>query len=813
MRLFSFLRTWLATFVAFGLALAFMLASPAAMAAINFDNTPSGGTAGATGIELIRNTAAGSPTGHYVGLRVSSTVALTNVYARAILTGTGYVLDATEVQDHALGDLSGTPKNSFWFINFPATAPVAGTFRVEIYENGPPGTGSLAGTSPAYNLLNGNSDGSASASKVFSVTVNGGSSIVLGQAFDVVICYDTAASGNADGSAVTIGPAATNAFDPTGLRLINIPTVTLHNATSCGGTTLSTNSNQLFYPAAGSKSLQSTRATYTFVSMNQSSVALSPIVDSQNGGYKYNGDFATPPTGVSYTVAAATNTTTLSKTVSVTESAGAANGVTYTITATNTGAAAVTLDSFIDVLPTSPAAVTYVAGSAKFNGTAIANPLISGATLTFANPGGATAFTIPANSSRSLTFQANIPATNGAYTNNVTAKIGTVVIDTTTSTTDNVPATATTRIGPPVLTVTKTANTPTIVNTATGTTATYTIKVANTGTTAAGVSITDTALPTGFTYASTAAVTLATSASCAVAATRTTTVNPAVGATSPSWGTFSIPGGCDVSVQFVANVANTAADGTFSNSATTTTTTAPATINNFDGTPAGTTSDNVTVTSPVLAVTKTTSTPNVGPGASASYSITVTNSGTADALGVKVSDTLPAGFAYASTTSVTLNGTAVAAAGFTTGGTAGVPTWDTSPSGGFTIPAGKTLVIVFAATASTTTGTYNNSASSTSTNAKTITNFDGNAAGNTSDDVTVATIILTVTKATTTPTVVNTATGTTANYTVTVTNSGTASATGVKVSDTLAAGFTYASTTSITLNGAAVAAADRKSVV
>ena len=204
MRLSSFLRTWLANVAAFGLALALMLVSSAALAAITFDNTPSGGAAGAANIELIRDTAAGSPTGQYVGLRVSSNIALTNVYARAIVDGLGYSLDATQAQDQSLGDLAGTAKTSFWFINIPTTT-ANGTFRVEIYSNGPPGVGALDGTSSIYGLVSADGDQAAGANKISSVVINGGSEIVLGQNFNAVICYDVNTQGTNN---LLIGPAA-----------------------------------------------------------------------------------------------------------------------------------------------------------------------------------------------------------------------------------------------------------------------------------------------------------------------------------------------------------------------------------------------------------------------------------------------------------------------------------------------------------------------------------------------------------------------------------------------------------------------------
>ncbi|MBW4640778.1 MAG: hypothetical protein KME05_21640 [Gloeocapsa sp. UFS-A4-WI-NPMV-4B04] len=118
----------------------------------------------------------------------------------------------------------------------------------------------------------------------------------------------------------------------------------------------------------------------------------------------------------------------------------------------------------------------------------------------------------------------------------------------------------------PNLTVTKTTSTPNVTNTATGTTATYTITVSNaTGrSTANNISISD-ALPTGFTYASTGTVSLN------GGATRSTTpVNPTAGATNPSFGTFTIPGGGSVAVTFTVNIASSVAAATYQNPATAT---------------------------------------------------------------------------------------------------------------------------------------------------------------------------------------------------------------------------------------------------
>src|SRR5207237_695330 len=138
--------------------------------------------------------------------------------------------------------------------------------------------------------------------------------------------------------------------------------------------------------------------------------------------------------------------------------------------------------------------------------------------------------------------------------------------------------------------------------------------------TADGVQISD-VLPGGFSYASTGNVALN------GGATRPSTSDPTAGATTPSWGTFSLPAGGSVAITFTVNVASSVTPGTYQNPASATSTTAGAQITNYD--PASSTAEDVTVTNPgVLTVTKTTSTAKIGNkpnGGTATYTITVSN--------------------------------------------------------------------------------------------------------------------------------------------------------------------------------------------
>jgi uncharacterized repeat protein (TIGR01451 family) len=139
------------------------------------------------------------------------------------------------------------------------------------------------------------------------------------------------------------------------------------------------------------------------------------------------------------------NKLTVGKTASPTQSAS--NGpITFTLIATNSGTIDAVLEDFTDTLPTTPASPTYVSSSSRYNGVAIADPVLSGSTLTWVGT-----FAIPAGTTRSLTFQVNLPTANGTYTNRGVAHISTNQIDTTLVIGDNAPAVATVLLRIPIV--------------------------------------------------------------------------------------------------------------------------------------------------------------------------------------------------------------------------------------------------------------------------------------------------------------------------------------------------------------------------
>ena len=256
----------------------------------------------------------------------------------------------------------------------------------------------------------------------------------------------------------------------------------------------------------------------------------------------------------------------------------------------------------------------------------------------------------------------------------------------------------------------KDTTTPTVVA---GGQATYRIVVRNTGASvASGVTISDT-LPTGFTYASTTLVD-------AYIAPRPTTVNPTAGTTTPTWGNWNIGASGAVTITFVANVDAGAALTTYDNTAYAdaanhaliddvgTVAQDPGTPANQDPEP----DEDVTVVAPPkLQMDKDTSTPIRVAGGQATYTIVVQNNGGSAAEDVVVADTLPAGFTYASSNVVATSATRTATSDPTGGDNA--PAW-----GAWDIDAGGQIVITVVANinASTTPGTYDNTANASATN-------------------------------------------------------------------------------------------------
>ncbi len=493
--------------------------------------------------------------------------------------------------------------------------------------------------------------------------------LVLGQNFDAVVVYSVNSTNN-----ILVQPAAAAAFDPGVLRLGN-SVVQLYASSDGTGAPLSTLNNQLYFLAASS-GVGSVRATFTFQAVGASPTSLSPLVSARSGQYKYNSDFSVPPVNV--TIPAAVNRVSLAKSVSATTlSAGAT--VTYTITASNTGTAATTLDDLVDTLP---AGVTY-AGNVKLNGVASTlTPVVSGSTLTFSDPGGT--LVVPGGGTLALAFDATIPNTSGTYTNSVIGHIGTGVIGRTEAL-GSAPATAATILALADMSVTKTGP----ASIGAGVTFSYTINYVNNGPDAAVNVVVKDTLPPEVTF---------------VSASNGGTVSAGL----VTWPTIASLANA-ASGSFTVTV-RAPASGSILNSASSTASSGDPTPANNDGSAAGA---RVTTTiSPQADVAATVTGPaSVLPGATFNYSVTATNNGLSPAANVVLSDALPAVVVFVSASNGgTLSGSVV--------------TWPTIAS--LANGASVTYTITVTAPAS---GTLLEVASSTSTTVDaTPANNDGSAA-------------------------------------------------------------------------------------
>ncbi|MDQ6990014.1 MAG: hypothetical protein Q9M19_09045 [Mariprofundaceae bacterium] len=398
----------------------------------------------------------------------------------------------------------------------------------------------------------------------------------------------------------------------------------------------------------------------------------------------------------------------------------------YTVTVTNNGAAAVTAVAITHVLP---AGFSYQNASTAGTGGITANPTVTGQSVTWVG------FDVPANSSRTLTYTADIASNTlpAAYFSDMTATASNASLPSLTHTTPVV-------VTSPGLAMNKSVDKSSIVWRGAGIivapfpteVVTYTITATNSGTASSIIDVLD-VLPAGFEYdptvlANVEVVTLNVAGVSSIltrsllASATTYTTYPTLLTATPSWGTFTIPPKSGVnnsvlSITFPVNAvmasgaaAGTnviAAPGTYNN---TLTVAGNVSLPSFVGAP-------VSVASPV---SKWTNTPTAAINGLIDYRLQVSNQDIYAWSAVSVVDYLgtlsTAGVAALTPSGITYG--VANAAYYAIGLTAptGIPGTDplwllTTPTVaaqeltfdnaavGFTIPAGENLFIAYTATA------------------------------------------------------------------------------------------------------------------
>jgi uncharacterized repeat protein (TIGR01451 family) len=498
-------------------------------------------------------------------------------------------------------------------------------------------------------------------------------------------------------------------------------------------------------------------------------------IDSGATGTLSNTATVTAPSGVTDTNPgnnSATDSDTLTPQVDlqVTKTDGSSSytpggSATYTVTIINNGpsdAKNVTLtDNF-------PAGLTLSAdASCVANGNANCGAVTG---LVGETAFGTTGATVGASIGDSLVFTAPVAFASGMTTNPLDNKATATDIDTGNTDSD----TDSDTLAPSVsLSVFKTDGSLTYTP---GGTATYTITITDTGLSdATNVTVTDN-LPAG--------VSLSANASCVANGTASCgTVTGTTGQTSLGTTGATVPIGAGNSIVLSASVSFAPGMTTdpLDNKADAT--------DVLSGATGSSTDSDALALGVSLSVTKTDNSPTYVPGGTATYAITVKNTGLSDATNVTVSDNLPLGVTLTGNASCAPQGTATCG---TVTGTTGQATLGTT---GATIPAGAANALVFTApvafAASLVDDPLINSASAS----------DGpsGASGSGSDsDGKNATADLAITKSDGVTTAVP---GQSVTYTITVTNSGPSDVTGATVADTFPAAIASATWTCVPSGG------------
>lgn len=430
--------------------------------------------------------------------------------------------------------------------------------------------------------------------------------------------------------------------------------------------------------------------------------------------------------------------------------------LTYTVVATNNGPSAATGATITDAFPAELTNATYT------------STVTGGATGNTANGSGDINDTVdmPVGSTITYTIQGTVdPAATGTITNtaSIAAPNGLVETDTNNNNAidvDNITPTAD-------LQITKTDN---VENAVPGRQVTYTIVVTNAGPSdVSGATVVDN-FPadiqvTGYSSSTTGTVSGNT-------VSGTGDINDTVDMTSGSTLTYTV----DATI-------SSSATGTITNTATVT---APQSItdSNLDNNSA----TDIDVLDPELdlAITKTDNVASVEPNDSVTYTIVVSNSGPADAIGATVTDTFPAELTNVSYTSTGTAGTS--------GNTAGSGNINDT----VTIPSGGSITY-------TATGTVTSNASGTVENTATVSAPSGFTdtltSNNTATDVDAInpSFDLAITKDNNVTSVVA---GSSTTYTIQVSNSGPSDVVGATVSDIFPAQLTNVTYTSVASGGA-----------
>jgi uncharacterized repeat protein (TIGR01451 family) len=686
----------------------------------------------------------------YAAYRITNTgaTAETDVWVK-LDTFTGGVVSLATQEDglyrlYALGP--GESKMAYLYLTASGQTATPQSHSVRVYDHRPGLPAAVELTSQVFTLTKVQESLSSGSNKV-DLVIEGPDPGVLGGTITLTVTGRTGSIGA--GSTLEFTAAAYPDWPADVFELYRCE-FTLYDVSgsNCGTTPLGTFADQLSVP-------WSTTSCYTAVYKVRARdttpipTVISPTLHAASGAnYKH-----TDPSSIVLLSPIAPVDSKLRLVKSVSEDTVlTGDQVTYTMHVTSGGSNGIcppgdpgcndpVFDNFVDVLPTSPGSATYVPGSARRDGSPLADPVISGSTLTWTG-----AFTFAAGGSTDITYDVAFPSVAGSYTNSAVGYVADTPVDTTLDTNDNAPGQAAVLVRQPSDLV-LTHGGPATVNPL-GSIA-YTVRVLNQGPRpASGVAVRDT-LPAGVSF-----------------------VSASNGGTEAG-GVVSWPAVASIavgdSVVFTATVTAPASGILLAVASCSPTNEDPDPSNNDGSAPANRVTTTVLGDADLALVNSGPATVNAAQ--SFNYTVAVSNNGPANAAAVVVRDTLPAGVTFVSAD----NG------GSETGG---VVTWPP-----VALANGNNLAYTVTVTAPAS-GTLLAVARADADNADPdTTNNNGSAPAN--RVMTVVTELADLALAKSGPAVVLALGSIT--YTLSVTNNGPSDAAAVVVQDTLPAGVTFVS--------------------
>ncbi len=609
---------------------------------------------------------------NYQSFDVTSTTAVTDAWVSiGSFTGPLALGGGDDGKYHLGAFTAGQTKAAFFYVCSSFTGSTSsGGYSVAIFDRDPALAGPVTlGGPTGFSVSIDNSVIQAN-TNVVNVIFSGPNPGTLGGIITMTVSGDTGNLGNAPGpnGPLAFTPAAYANWRADAYELIG------SNITLSGGNSGSFD-NTLFLPTLSSGSTTAYTVTYYFraISTTSTTTSLSPVGYIASGAQIKHTSTTSGAYGNLLAIEPASNTLLMSKLVSAATLPAQGGRVTYTLRVTNSGAVAIALDSFVDTLPVG---ASYVNGSSSFGGSAIADPFVNAGTRVWSGT-----FTVPAGSTRDLIFQADLPATPGTYVNSATGRVGTTIIDATLSTTDNVPATATTVVLQAPVVAKSFTPSALVVNGVS--VLTLTLSNPNAAQTLNGVAISDT-FPSGLVTAATPNAATTCSGG---------TLASASGSIAISGVTLAAGASCTVTINVTS-----AAQGAYANTT--------GTVSSSNGGTGNTAGATVTLTT-LPTISKSFSAATIPVNGTATLSVTLTNNGISALSTVAFTDTYPAGLVNAATPNLsnpTCGGTATAAAG---GGSL-------SLSGG-AIAVGASCTITVSVT-SAVAGVYNNATSGVASN-------------------------------------------------------------------------------------------------